>query len=113
MFGLSYFDTQTYVATIRNYLVTNHNWNSESAEWQTAMNAQFGFNWKNEVSDYVSMDALQKTNYFQNWVITKGIANFPLSLNNPEANFKYFSRYLILSGDFDLNFAKPSNNNCN
>ncbi|MFC6269567.1 hypothetical protein [Frigoriflavimonas asaccharolytica] len=113
IFGLPYFDTQTYADALANFLHQNHDWNNETQGWQTNMANQFGFNWKYEVSEYATMTALMKTNYFHNWLNTKDIANFPLQVNDRYKNFPYYTQNFIPKGSFDLSVLIPAKDSCN
>lgn len=76
IFGMSAFDMQSYIGKLSNYVKDKHDWASESANWNSAMQNKYGSNWKNEVSMNLQMDGIRQTNYFATKITNQTFTQF-------------------------------------
>lgn len=66
LFGIldNNFKPEAYVQKLAEYVQNNYDWNSESANWTSAMQTKYGTDWKAKVAMNLQMDAIRQTYYF-------------------------------------------------
>ncbi|RRO12426.1 hypothetical protein [Flavobacteriaceae bacterium 14752] len=67
IFSTNMFSTQTYQQQLSDFILNNHDWSSEPSVFVAAMQAEFGNNWKQQVSEFMSWSGLRNTQGFVNW----------------------------------------------
>ncbi len=67
IFSTNMFSTQTYQQQLSDFILNNHDWNSEPSVFVAAMQAEFGNNWKQQISEFMSWSGLSNTPEFENW----------------------------------------------
>jgi hypothetical protein len=103
LFGMQQFVPATYAQKIADYINNNHDWGSESVNWNSAMQNKYGNNWKSIISMNMSMDAIRQTYYFSTW-----------SNQTPPDQFHTDIVSVIDNGQSsNSNNNFPANNNCN
>lgn len=103
LFGMDAFDMDSYVEMLTNYVKNNYDWNSESSDWKTVQQTQFGNDWKNMVSLYLQMDGLRKTTHFSEWTNL-----------NPDFFHTSIIVQIIENGNLpQSNITAPANKTCN
>lgn len=96
------FDINSYIQKLTNYVKNNHDWNSESASWTSAMQTYYGNNWKYEVALNLQMDGIRQTSHFASWS------------NKTPTQFHNEIVSIIDNGHLpNTNNSYPANKNCN
>ncbi|PTT74436.1 MULTISPECIES: hypothetical protein [unclassified Chryseobacterium] len=96
------FDINSYIQKLTNYVKNNHDWNSESASWTSAMQTYYGNNWKYEVALNLQMDGIRQTSHFASWS------------NKTPTQFHNEIVSIIDNGHLpNTNNNYPANKNCN
>ncbi len=96
------FDINSYIQKLTNYVKNNHDWNSESANWTSAMQTYYGNDWKYQVALNLQMDGIRQTSHFTSWS------------NKTPSQFHNEIVDIIDNGHLpNTNNSHPSNKNCN
>lgn len=73
LFNTAHFLTDVYREELRDFIYTEHDWNSETTLLKVFLQNEFGSAWKEKAAEYLSWKSLEHTEEFQNWAEENGI----------------------------------------
>lgn len=108
LFDDIYFDSETFFQKMYNYILNNHNWDSEPQDWKNEMSNKFGINWKIKVSQLVSFEGLghSKIESYKEFMKKYFSLQDNLSLNEYEERYLEHL-YYVKNENNEFPFSKP------
>lgn len=84
LFNTATFIVDIYRTELENLILNHHDWDNETLALKTFLQNEFGENWKEKASEYISWKGLEKTDQFVIWA-----QNNNLDVTNSNGNVTY------------------------